>query len=363
MNKISDYINRRYFSKDLPFNYRIYMIFFIECLVISILSATANTLLGKGWAGVVFQWTFIVVCIVVLFIPTKWRMAIIKPLLIFVAFVYIPFLFFQTAGYNGTAGLFSLLAIFLIAVIFSGKMRIALIISNIALWIIACTVQYMYPQIVITHGNEQANYIDYITALTVGASGIAILGIYIKNTYEDEQARISSLLKNEEHANRKLEELTNRDPLTGTYNRRFLTGFLDAELKSEENLSIMMLDIDYFKEINDTWGHGFGDETLVVFSSTIQDSLRKDDILARTGGEEFIVVLKRMELQNAKEVAERIRKSVAKITFQNDARITVSIGLVQAKPDESVDSLINRADKCLYEAKSLGRNRVVSEES
>jgi diguanylate cyclase (GGDEF)-like protein len=361
LKNIKLFFSQRYFGKELPFNYRIYMIFFFECLVISFFSATTNTLLNKGAFGVAFQWIFIIFCLVVLFIPTKARMSIVKPLLVFVAFVYIPFLFFQTAGYEGTAGLFSLLATFLLTIVFSGKTRIALVISSLALLVAACAIQYMYPRIVVPHESRQAAFLDYIVALTLAVSGIGILGTYIKNVFEDEQARIHSLLKNEEHANKKLENMTNRDALTGAYNRRFLTRFLESELGDGKNLCIIMLDIDHFKKINDTWGHMFGDEVLVRFASTVQENLRKSDVLARMGGEEFVVALGEMELPKAEEVAERIRKSVGEIRFQNGAHITVSIGLVQAKAGEKMDLILSRADKCLYKAKNSGRNRVVCE--
>lgn len=362
MDKLRDFFRKGFFGKELPFNYRIYMLFFFECLLISIVSATTNTLLNKGVFGVVFQWTFIVFCIVVMFIPVKTRMALSKPLLVFVAFVYLPFLFFQTAGYDGTAGLFALLAIFLLTIMFNGKARAALVVSNIALWIGACVLQYQYPQIVIPHGGSQAKFLDYVVALTLAAAGIAILGAYVKNTFEEEQIRIHTLLENEEHVNKQLENLTNRDPLTNTYNRRFLIRFLENVLQTPESLCVIMMDLDHFKSINDTWGHGFGDEVLVGFVATVQRILRKKDVLARTGGEEFVVVLRDMALPKGKEIAERIRLSVSEIEFPGDVHISVSIGMVQAKAGEAGDLVLNRADKCLYEAKAAGRNRVVAQE-
>ncbi|MDL2253878.1 GGDEF domain-containing protein [Ruminococcaceae bacterium OttesenSCG-928-I18] len=361
MRNIRNFFVRNFFGRNLPFNYRIYMIFFFECLLISVVSATTNTLLHKGTFGIIFQWGFIFFCVLVLFIPIQTRMAIVKPLLLFVSFLYIPFLFFQTAGYEGTAGLFALLAVFLIAIVFSGKTRVCLVASNLVLLAIACILQYKYPHIVVPHESEQANFLDYMVALLLAVSGIAILGAYIKNTFEEEQTRIRNLLKKEERANKKLENLTNRDPLTNTYNRRFLIRFLESERGKEERLCVMMMDIDYFKHVNDTWGHGFGDEVLVRFASTVQGNLRKDDILARTGGEEFVVTLKDITLSKAEEIAERIRQSVSEIAFSNGAQITVSIGLVQAGADEEIDLILNRADKCLYEAKTAGRNRVVYE--
>lgn len=364
MTKIKAFWDRMYFGKDHPLNYRIYMIFFFECLAISIPSAITNTLLGKGLFGIIFQWSYILFCTVVLFVPLRWRMAISKPLLVFVTFVYVPFLFFQTAGYDGTAGLFSLLGFLLLTIMFRAKARVVLVVSNIAVWICICVLQYLHPELVVPHGGEQAKFMDYIVALVLSASGIAILGVYIRNAFEGEQTRISSLLRSEEKTNQQLAELSNRDPLTGAYNRRFLSQFLtqrlNAAAQEDTRLNIMQLDIDHFKAINDTWGHGFGDEVLVRCTAAMQEQLRKDDVLARMGGEEFALVLTNMGPAEAKEVANRTRRAVSEIVFENGAHITVSIGLVQARQGERLDSVLDRADKCLYEAKNAGRDRVVS---
>lgn len=358
MQQIKAFFNRMYFGNTLPFNYRIYMIFFFECFLLSIVSATTNTLLHKGLPGIVFQWAFIAYCVVVLLLPVRWRIAVTKPTLLFVAYLYIPFLFFQTAGYHGTAALFSLLGLFLLAIVFYGRQRVLLIAANIMLWMAICVLQFRYPQLVVAHGSEQAKLIDYLVAMSLSGIGIALLGVYVRDTYQEEQRRIHGLLKSEEENNRQLEKLSNADALTGAYNRRFLTQYFAREQEARKR-SVMMLDIDHFKQVNDTWGHSFGDEVLIRFAAAVQENLRKNDVLARTGGEEFVVVLAGMELERAYEIAERIRSAIEDMLFSNDVHITVSIGLVQAHLGEGIDSLLRRADKCLYSAKRAGRNRVV----
>lgn len=365
MKRIRALVNRLYFGKSLPFAYRMYMIFFFECLLISTLSATTNTVLGKGTMGVLFQWAFNVACLVILFIPLRWRMALMKPMLVFVSFVYIPFLFFETGGYNGTAALFSLLAIFLMTIIFQGRLRVALVVPNIALWVGVCVIQFMYPELVVPHDGEAAKFVDYVVALVLATSGIAILGTYFQNTYGEEQRRIEDLLQKEEESNKRLEELATLDPLTGAFNRRYLMRFLDRELsivaREKAELCIMMLDVDHFKAINDTWGHGVGDEVLIALVQAVKQHLRDYDILARVGGEEFVVGLDGMLLPQAIDVAQRIRMCVSGLTFAVDLRISISIGVVQARAGEDSDMLLTRADKCLYQAKEEGRNRVVAE--
>ena len=164
--------------------------------------------------------------------------------------------------------------------------------------------------------------------------------------------------------NKQLWAMSYRDALTGAYNRRYLLEFLRREMarahRVDSPLCLMMLDIDHFKAINDRHGHGFGDAVLVDFTRCIQNSLRGYDILSRIGGEEFVVVLTDTALPSARIVAERMRKSVAALRPRGET-VTVSIGLVQRRPDEDVSVLLARADTCLYTAKRQGRNRVVEE--
>ena len=164
------------------------------------------------------------------------------------------------------------------------------------------------------------------------------------------------------------------DPLTGLYNRRVLESRIETELEKLANvkgtrktdplfeLSILMIDIDNFKKINDTYGHQFGDDVLKNVSFSIKDNTRKDDVVARFGGEEFCVILPHTTKEEAARIAEKIRASVEarKFSYVNQtARFTVSIGVASAKEDELLASraLIKAADEALYEAKRKGKNQ------
>ncbi len=159
-----------------------------------------------------------------------------------------------------------------------------------------------------------------------------------------------------------------RDPLTSLFNRRYLEYFLTKEIKQAESnkhpLSVLMLDLDHFKSINDNYGHDVGDQALKEFSLILLENSRSTDIAARFGGEEFILVLHDMSIDKAKVRAEAIRLATAKILInvgnQNIGPVTVSIG-VSGYPDDAstYESLIETADKALYIAKHTGRNKVV----
>lgn len=151
---------------------------------------------------------------------------------------------------------------------------------------------------------------------------------------------------------KKLYILAYQDELTNLWNRRYLYTRLKDEmkrLKQNKVLSLAIIDIDNFKCINDTFGHLFGDKVLIEMADILQKNLRKNDIVARWGGEEFIIVLPKTNAEEAKTVFERIRKIIEKYDF--GCRITVSGGIAFVWEDTEVDKIIGMADKALYEAK------------
>ena len=166
-----------------------------------------------------------------------------------------------------------------------------------------------------------------------------------------------------------VQELMTRDPLTNTYNRSYLMSTLEKQLGrfrfTGQKLSIIMMDIDYFKTVNDSWGHLVGDEVLRVFTARIRNVLRNSDVLCRLGGEEFVLISERTNLQDALRVAERIRLTVSSSPFSTQAgpvSITCSLGVMTADESNSdtVDQFLSRADERMYAAKAAGRNCVRS---
>lgn len=167
---------------------------------------------------------------------------------------------------------------------------------------------------------------------------------------------------------KELEKSATTDPLTGCYNRRALNNILDHSIsyaqRYKRDLSLIMMDIDYFKSINDTHGHVFGDEVLKHMSHTIKSSIRKSDFLARYGGEEFVVVLPETPLAAAVDIAHRFKKNIENLQFttpaNNSMTITASLGVSSVNPGDNTTSLISGADSMLYMAKAQGRNCVMS---
>ncbi|RAH37298.1 diguanylate cyclase [Halomonas sp. SL1] len=164
----------------------------------------------------------------------------------------------------------------------------------------------------------------------------------------------------------RLRQLSDSDALTGLANRRKLLSRLEEEISLSNRhatpLSLMMIDLDHFKTINDTWGHLQGDATLRELADCCNALLREEDLLARLGGEEFALLLPLTSQRNAARLAERLRREIAEHDFDGlgSGRITVSIGITEHRVGDTLDHLIQRADASLYRAKHLGRNRVVA---
>jgi diguanylate cyclase (GGDEF)-like protein len=162
--------------------------------------------------------------------------------------------------------------------------------------------------------------------------------------------------------------LATTDVLTGVRNRRHFVEVLEQEFararRYDTPLTILSFDLDFFKRINDGYGHAVGDQALISFAEVAQKGLREMDLLGRIGGEEFAILLPSTPAADALAVAERVRKAVAEISIPTDngmLKFTTSVGVTQMQSiDSSIDDLLRRADNALYEAKAGGRNRVVT---
>lgn len=167
------------------------------------------------------------------------------------------------------------------------------------------------------------------------------------------------------------EEHSNTDALTGLANRRSLDAFLRASqitaMEAGTPLSILLIDIDHFKQFNDGFGHQVGDQVIRLVAKVVQENVRECDLAARYGGEELMAILPGAALDTGFEVAERIRRRIceAKLTRRTTGEeissVTVSIGVAEFRMAESADGMIDRCDRALYQAKRAGRNRTIRE--
>jgi diguanylate cyclase (GGDEF)-like protein len=185
--------------------------------------------------------------------------------------------------------------------------------------------------------------------------------LVIQQRKENELTHLNTLLdKQAKH----MEVRAKRDPLTGAFNREGVEESLVEAINewhlNAKRLSIVLLDLDHFKSINDTLGHATGDKVLVELSTLITKNVRASDCFARWGGEEFLLICRDSELNETISLAEKLRLLIEQHQFSDGAQVTASFGVASIQDDENLDGLFKRADEALYKAKRSSRNRVVA---
>ncbi|MDG9670866.1 sensor domain-containing diguanylate cyclase [Hahella sp. CR1] len=203
------------------------------------------------------------------------------------------------------------------------------------------------------------------------AGDVGEISRFVRELKDDFNKKVAERTKELDAANLALKEMASRDPLTGLYNLRYFKEKLNYEhtraCRYKSNYILVAFDIDYFKKINDTWGHAAGDEVLICLSSFLNRSLRSTDLIARVGGEEFAILLPEQLDQGVRTFLERLRHDISMLEFDFNGHrhhITCSFGVATFCGDTRTPAeVIKKSDDALYQAKALGRNRVVYESS
>lgn len=211
--------------------------------------------------------------------------------------------------------------------------------------------------------------VDYVTKPFYAGELLARVRMHLELKYS--RQKLQKLLQEQVKLVEELERLANTDSLTGICNRRYLLMIAEQEIKRSQrynfSFTVLLLDIDHFKKINDTYGHNIGDKVIIFMTQTVINNLRQPDCFGRFGGEEFVILLPDTDIDEGVIVAERIRHNIhhQSISVENQqVSITVSIGVASYNlGDQTIDAIIHRADQALYQAKNQGRNRVIANHS
>lgn len=209
-------------------------------------------------------------------------------------------------------------------------------------------------------------YVRYL----LSTATVFVLSSYMEKTSEEEHEALIRSNTELEKTHKSLQELTIRDSLTGLFNRRYLNDILPLAINQSRRysaeVSVLMIDVDYFKKYNDHYGHPQGDEILCKVAATLEASIRREtDYVCRYGGEEFTIIMNKSSHSAVDRCAESIVASLKELNISHihgiDKRLTVSIGIATSDQNQkdTQESLIQRADSALYEAKKLGRNRFI----
>lgn len=227
----------------------------------------------------------------------------------------------------------------------------------------------------LSEGQTNMHFTEFVSKDDIGTMQLAfeklrrklLKGDIYKATVSQQKEEIQYRKSQQDH----FQQLALTDALTGAVNRHHFNEVIQDEIgnvsRQKGALSIMLLDIDHFKVFNDTYGHGVGDEMLVIFYKTCVEAMRSSDVVARIGGEEFVIIMPGTKLLDAKVFAERLRYKVSQLKVNKaneELTMTVSIGVSQWKKEFiDAESFVDNADKSLYQAKNNGRNQVVIDQS
>lgn len=220
-------------------------------------------------------------------------------------------------------------------------------------------VSALFDQTFAAHATPMPRRLNTLFFLMNTACGFTLVALTLHYFVKDRESAYDKLQRSELH----IRELMLTDPLTEIANRRHLDERLTMELarlqRYAQPLAVIMTDIDFFKHVNDSYGHAVGDLVLKAFATQLKENIRNIDFIARYGGEEFVLLLPNADLPEAVAMAERMRAAIKSIRVNDyPLSITASFGVISAQPNESMTAVLARADKAMYLSKTSGRDRV-----
>jgi diguanylate cyclase (GGDEF)-like protein len=275
--------------------------------------------------------------------------------------VWLSFLFIFKQGEDSVFQVLWSGAIIFIVLIFYMNALSYSIIAVIVYPLIEMLVMFVYLY-GFTSITDSAILLQMGVALCLGMVCVLMYGL---SSYQL-NLEVSEVIIKSKHLIAQMDELLIHDNLTNLYNRRYfdeqLVKYVELYKRSEQPFCVAIMDIDFFKKVNDAHGHSAGDELLVALSGHIKSIIRVSDLFARYGGEEFAMIMSLSRLEDAQKVLDNIRDCVENQSYSANEIVlsmTVSIGVTEISKDDSAKTLLARADKALYQAKAQGRNRVI----
>jgi diguanylate cyclase (GGDEF)-like protein len=345
-------------EQDFELENRIFNLLLVLGFIISFLSAVINHYLELSYIMEILGLVLSAVIFWCWYLSRIRRLFGISTFLVvfFVIFIITPGAWFFNSGSNGGAQYFLLFWGILVCSVYHDRRRYSWLAILFMVIGVLMYIEYSYPYMISIYSTKTARTIDvYASIISAMLVSISVFIIYA-NSYRAEHERVKEYAKHFERA-----AIT--DGLTNIYNHRYLQKRLAEEVNKAEryqlNLSVIMIDIDYFKKLNDTFGHPTGDSVLEQLANILSSNIRASDIVGRYGGEEFLIICPGTNKEGAMTIAEKERAMVESTLFgkSEQIRITISCGITTWN-EENSSEIIEEADRALYAAKKSGRNRV-----
>ncbi|WP_319415709.1 GGDEF domain-containing protein [Marispirochaeta aestuarii] len=333
----------------LTIEQRLYSILLIFCISLSVISIIGNLVAGFP-LYLSIKWLLLVAAASASFVVDRIKSEAAEGMLFFYLFlvaVFLPYAFIESGGSNNNALGYTFLLVVSITYLFKGRTRVFLISLLVLVFPALLTIEYFFPALVRDYPRT-AQYIDRMIQVPVQLIAVFLVVLQFSKAYD--------------RTHRELTDLSITDKLTQLKNRACLDERISEELarfrRYGETFSVILTDIDFFKEVNDNFGHQKGDEVLKSFAGLVENNIRETDTIGRWGGEEFMIIIPNCSHRQGMGLAEKLRALVEKHDFFKEQKITCSFGVTEVQPSDSPDDLLLRADQALYLAKQTGRNRV-----
>jgi len=321
---------------------------YLAMLSIGFLGSSLENIILHNFSYTIFFF-FSFLFTLTLYYLSRFRNIFIKSatlLFIFLFFVFAPVVWHEKGITKSVLPFFFILTTVFSLYIFDGKRRLLFISLSLLSTILFAMGEIPDKKL------STVELINHTVALTITLIALIILGLYSIEKFKQEK--------------RKVEELSKYDYLTGLFTRREgldrLSYFAELSKRTKKALSLIIMDIDNFKKVNDYFGHNCGDSVLKKVAMSIRNNIRQIDTAIRWGGEEFLIVLPETELNKAYRIAERIRKEIENIKFRcrkKDFRVTITCGVSEYNNNQGILENIDIVDKALYRGKREGKNRTV----
>jgi len=373
-------------DKDSSIRLRIFNVVFIVGIFMSFSASLVNYFLGLNTVLLItLACGIFTVGLYIVFKITKNYNLLSMLVVILLSFVFFPTMWLANGGTYGSIPYYIIINAGIIALLLTGLQRKILLVLFALAVCGLIVIEYYRPDLVVGYDSRLVRYIDLSSGLYICLFSMVGLIAGLVDSYMGELRKSEQYLAALEEKNRelikakeraeelnrllneekqKLQELSITDFLTGTFNKRFITSCLEEAIEASRNeqkkLTVAMIDIDNFKNINDTYGHVYGDYVLEKIAKIITSSLRQNDIIGRFGGDEFLIILRDTSREEGYEIMERIRKKILEIKWENDLEVTISGGVIEVGSDE-LTNLLYKADQLLYRAKHKNKNLIEKE--
>jgi len=353
--------------EHLPIEHRVLNIITLLGMVFAFINFILNIILGFSFLVILIPLVIVIVFFVLYYqsIKKKQYLGLVYTIIFFLLFVIYPMLWIFNGGSNGGIPIIFIFHSVMIALLLGkgkGNYNIFLIIQFITL-IALFMIEYFYPDIIVAYDSVLVRLIDVGVTVILVSMLIFVLVLMIIKQYNLSLEQLKILHRELIEANEKLKIISITDELTGIYNRRFVMDVLKSEIKIKKertSLSIIMIDIDNFKLINDKFGHGKGDQVIKKVAKLLSDNVRSSDTVGRIGGEEFLILLPDLNIEKTRLIAEKLRILIESQKWENKMKVTISGGVYNNNTDETINDILHKVDLCLYSAKNNGKNNIQS---